>query len=581
MKRLMSLFLITAFFVIPLSGCGGTDAPAEPPSSAVSTAASAVESGVEAPVSIQPVFLKKSEIATLPPEYVPLSKAVDFDKSIITADLLSKSSKLPEATNQKLPYWTGAVCDARAWVNMVPYYDVYKPISDGSQIIYEDYIKQLADDGFNCFRMLYSLSFLDDPQNAENINLSELKYLDEIISWGLKHDVHIMISITGLPGKYDPSLSESQRSVWPNEGQVEENVQMTEELFTNSATAKRYGDCMALLAKRYAAIPNNNLSFELLAEPRVPDENCDAQYTGLLGPVVKAMWAYNPARVLIANDMAKQFPKGMAALGCAVSLHNHIYTVNGDQVQGAFGISHMPTWPMEYLPSEFLPDSGDLKLVFESPLKDASLTVTYAYIEPFNMQLLADGTVIAPTTAENNRVIYKDIPDGTAELLLRPTANGFLVAIELTQSEAKPLSLVTHNLYGNGSFEPMPTIKVKADGTTENLSGQVLDADYIYDALIKPFADQAASYGVGFSMTEIGTDTTQLPLEQYFAYNSQWLTALKERDISWMYNCQENYLAPKGRLYPPLIVAQSVLEPYGETHFLINRTLVDFLKKYQ
>lgn len=73
-----------------------------------------------------------------------------------------------------------------------------------------------------------------------------------------------MLSITGMPGKRNTSTQE-------------ENVESNDEIFTDSDLQKAYAEYMTMLAKRYAGIPNRILSFELLAEPTVPNDDLETE----------------------------------------------------------------------------------------------------------------------------------------------------------------------------------------------------------------------------------------------------------------------------------------------------------------
>ena len=257
-----------------------------------------------------PVHLARSSIARQPAQYIPLTEAGGYDRSIVPDTLVQAESGLPEASVSAIPYWTGFVMENKGCVNFADgRWDAW---TDGSACFYEENIKTIADEGFNCCRVMYSLSNLSDPSNPLRVDKTQLQCLDELVSWGFRYNVHIMISIMGLPGK-NVGLDEAEKRMWPNGALQQENVQSSDELFRNPEMAALYQAYMEMLAARYKGIPSRNLSFELLAEPAVPDADV-ALYEDVLLPVVASLQSIDDTRILIANDVSKKNP-GAAGTG--------------------------------------------------------------------------------------------------------------------------------------------------------------------------------------------------------------------------------------------------------------------------
>lgn len=120
--------------------------------------------------------------------YTPIGEVGSYNTNIITDELLNKETTLPDATNQFLPYWTGYNLENKIFAR------------EEYRYFYEDEIKFLSDNGFNCARILYSFTFLSNPEDPTLINEAELEQLDELISWGMKYNVNIQISNIGIPG---------------------------------------------------------------------------------------------------------------------------------------------------------------------------------------------------------------------------------------------------------------------------------------------------------------------------------------------------------------------------------------------
>ena len=519
----------------------------------------------------------KSKISSLSPEYVPIENVGTYDKTIITDELLNQPSSLPDASNQSIPYWTGMVMENKIFANE---YDGGPDDrwegTDGPNYFYEDQFKFASENGFNCIRILYSLTYLSDPDDIMQINESELKQLDEVISWGIQYNLHIMLSITGMPGKWNTSTQE-------------ENVESNDEIFTDSGIQKAYAAYMTMLAKRYAGIPSRNLSFELLAEPTVPNDDLGV-YAEVLTPVAEAMWKLSPGRVLIVNDVGRQLPEQMAAIGCSLSLHTHIYTVDGSRLKDPYGIDYTGHWPMEYLPEYLNEETGALRLISETAFTKGTVAI---YVTRGSISVSADGKTLLAKSEEKNVETDGDYDNGWVSIEIPAAAkevdisgsDAAIIAVRITQEDKPDLTLATHALYADdGSvLEKMPTIQIRDDGSTRNMDSpqRKLDSQFIEKQYLQEFIDCAKKYNVGFLMTEIGTDTEDLSADEFVAYESEWLKALKENHISWMWNCMENVCAPKARLWPATIVKDSDIKNVKGTPFYYNKTLIDLMKTYQ
>ena len=526
-----------------------------------------------------PVHLDRSAVALQPARYIPIEQAGSYNTQIITPALLSKPSTLPEASVSSIPYWTGFVSDNMAWVNFKD--SRWDYLTNGSNYFYEDNVRIVAQEGFNCFRALYSLSHLSGTDDPRSINQTQLECLDELISWGLTYDIHIMLSITGLPGKAVEGY-ESLKYRWPNELLQMENVQSNDELFTNPETASLYKDYMAMLVARYKDIPAKNLSFELLAEPAVPDGDVTL-YENVLLPVVKTLKEIDDTRILIVNDVYKQVPERLAAAGCALSLHDHIYTVEASILEP---VAYRPTWPMQYLPGVL--QDPEKPLIFRSDSGFEAGTV-HIYIDhhPWSREgllIAADGKTILDTTPAESGWLTADLPAGVKELTLRIKNHGHLEfsAVKLEQQGKPELLLVRHDLYTGEKTGDPPTIGVSDDGTVQNLSGQQLDKDFFYASYLKRFIEVADRYQVGFLMTEVGTDTYTLSKEDYIAYHSVWLDLLREHNIPWMYNCLHGVLAPQGSVRTDVQYACGFTEirEVPKTPFEMNTEVFEFLRTF-
>lgn len=181
--------------------------------------------------------------ATLEPEgvYVQLSDVGTCDKTIITDELLSADTGLPDVTQAQLPSeWRGAGLGSSK--------------NDGGSNFCTDFretdIKFLADNGFNFARIFFSFStlrFPDYPEDGRLVNENELRDLDQLIAWGMEYGVHIQIAM----------------SFYLDEGG---NDKTDSSIATNDAQWAMVQNYWTMLARRYAGIPSRYLTFDLSNE---------------------------------------------------------------------------------------------------------------------------------------------------------------------------------------------------------------------------------------------------------------------------------------------------------------------------
>lgn len=519
-----------------------------------------------------PQKIAMTDIQKKEESYIPISEAGSYNKEIITDELL-KNCTLPAASKSDLPYWTGFILENKISVNQTN--SEWSRYTAGSAYFTEKELEYFHNNGFNCARVLYSMSFLSKPgDDSGMIDESELEQLDELISWGLKYNIHIMLSITGMPGK--------KYSSWE-----QENVQSNGQIFSDKDMQEAFHSYWDVLAKRYADIPENVLSFELLAEPQV--ENGDMErYYEVLAPVAKDIWKYNDKRIIIANDVAKQVPEKLAEIGCCLSLHTHIYTVDERRFEN-WGIKFDAAWPMQYLPGYVNEDSGELTLKSENEFSKGKITVYYEYYNTAAKILADDEVIYKPVKDEflyDGPSATAEFSDGTKQLVIKPQAEASILAVSIEQEGKAAITIPVHSLYGvYVENEQLPAIKINEDGTLQNIDSpeKVLDADYFTSSYLKGFMDCADKYKVSFLMTEIGTDTLDLSPEEYTAYHGEWLKALKSNNIPWMYNCVHNILAPEELMW--LNSSNSSFRDFSDVpdmyRYKVNNKVMDMLKSFQ
>jgi len=239
------------------------------------------------------------------PEFVLPEKigVHSIDKSLYTG-----STNLPNASNQKLPEWKGMMLCHQAWT-----FDGANGC-DTDDIVLESDIKTLSECGFNFARIAVSFSRLQStntlkgtvyPQDG-TLNLREVEYLDKILTWGMKYGVHIqfvMLEVTGVDG--DTQISD----VWD----------INDSIYSDTKLQNDVAEVWGALSRRYADIPNNYLSFNLMNEPNPPTD--EAYVTGYL-PSIEAIRKECPDRVIVADIHSMNITgEEMAKKGVALSYH--------------------------------------------------------------------------------------------------------------------------------------------------------------------------------------------------------------------------------------------------------------------
>ncbi len=568
LKKVVSIALSFTLLMILLNGCSVDSKKNIDRSTAESDVVNTTIVDTTETPKIEEIVA--TEVQKKSPKYVPIQDVGTYNTEIISEELLN-SYQLPEASKNNVPYWTGFILENKISVNYGN--SLWSNYTAGNDYFVEDEIRFFHENGFNSARVVYSLSYFSNPDDITQINLSELEQLDELIAWGLKYNIHIMISITGLPGKWYTS--------WDEEG-----VQSNDAIFTDEVMQTNFHSYWKMLSQRYAQIPSNALSFELLAEPRVNNGDLDL-YAKVLTPIVQDLWQDNPNRIIIVNDVWKQIPEQLAAIGCDISLHTHIYTVSEERLDD-WGIQFDATWPMQYLPGTWNTETGNLILESDEGFSEGEITIYYDYYTTAAKILADDAIIYQPKKEEflnNKPKTVAVIPSGTKKITVIPQDNAAFVAVKIDQKDKKAIVIPTHSLYGvYVPNELLPTIKINADGSLKNMdqTEKKLDSEYFETAYLKEFIACSEKYGVSFLMTEVGTDTLDLNPDQYIAYHSEWLKALKINHISWMYNCTHNVLAPEPLMW--LNEKNSMFTEFADTDipkYKENVRVIEMLKSFE
>lgn len=577
-RQIVSLIAISAIILSLLTGCGDTSGETTAGNLGRETISKEIVDTEKA------IKVEKTAVQAQEARYIPIEEVGSYNEDIITPELLF-SCTLPQLDKAVLPYWTGLILEEKISVNYRN--DGWDDYTGGGWYWNEEEIRYMSEKGFNCVRAVYSLSFLSHPGDVMQINLSELEQLDELIAWCIKYDMHLILAQTGLPGKWN-SWGDNWHfdfDYWHKQ----ENVGGNPELFTSEEIQETYLRYYEMLAKRYQDLPNGVISFELATENNVPENDMQLQ-AEVLGPVAEMIWSYTPDRIVIVNDSQRVLPRPLAEMGCCISLHNHIYSIDGSNLE-MYGVDYEAHWPFQYLPSFIDSRTTPLVIQAEDTFAEGELALHLGYRNDWPV-IRIDGQVVQDR--DYKAPVYKSetltipIPAGAKEIEIRFEDEMELDGLTLRQS-GEEVTLVAHGEAQNAVFddapENMPTLRVNKDLSIMDISEVpvVLGTEYLAEAFLQPFVDTAKECGVSFLMTEVGTDgAISLSAEEYLAYEACWLDFLQENGIGWMYNCIHNILAPEELMWlnesnSQFTCYSDVPDMYG---YRVNNEVMDFLKSY-
>lgn len=582
-KRFFSTVLVLCLISGITTGCSGasdtpnaTDSTTDISTTDISTQQTSAEpeTSNQPEENTEPLRLKKIPQLKTADTYITIDEAASgYDGSLIT-DAVISACTLPEATVSDLPYWTGFVLENKISAN-APQDDRWNAYTDGSQYWYEGLIEIIAQEGFNCARCMYSLTYLGKNGDPELISENALAELDALVSWGLKYNVHIMLSVSGAPDCWgDPE---------------KEDVMRTPAIFDDPHCSELYFKYMTMLAKRYANIPAKALSIELVAEPvfnaRDWDNTAEIEYAEKLLPTVEAIREAAPERIIIANDVGHKTAWPLAEAGCALSLHAHMFHpttgwLQEHEIQGSI------KYPIPLMPTYWDAKNGALTLNKEDGFSDCTMRIYYSYYTD-GIRIEADGVTLY--SSEDSFVFdrgYFDVkvPDGTKTVTVTPLGHEFVFSYLVLKHNDGQLILPAVLMYdGAGHYCNPSDPEYDLPALTLNSSYEIVQAepygmfgsDLFYETTVAYSRELAEKYSVGFTLSEICGDNA-LPLEDYLTFEETETGFVKKYQIPWMWNCLENVIGTKERIWP-----DSIEHRYRETKYegiYIDDAVMDYIK---
>lgn len=522
--------------------------------------------------------LAESDPAILEPpgQYVSIYDVGIYDKTVITDELLNQQTDLPLPTQSKLPStWRGAGISARKDGN-----------PDFALIDFkESDIQLLADNGMNITRLFLDLStlqFPDYPEDKTQVNMRELEDLDQVIAWGIKYQVHILVVSGSVFLQTD--LSQLTQNDW----QV-------------------YADYWAMLARRYAGIPGNYLSFEILSESKP-----EGDMTGAIAGVKllrDSIWAQDPDRVVLVSHKGNieienmKWVEAVAEAGLAMGIHpyypNLLTTVEWHYAEKN-PLVGQPQWPVVWFPGGKIAE-GRALIIIRGEISGGQLQLACeSYTPNSTLVVFVDGKyleTIKPNGGEQNGNLYEctgepaatiQIPEGAKEIKIQSNM-GRMDTVVYTGS-AGTIHMNMHDAADYLDFsDPLPLI-INADGTYTNSENKYLTAESVFEKKIGPMIEIAQKNNVGYMISEWASFVVSLPydIDLIAAFTDDMLAMFEEHDLSWIFAETEGWpyrflTSPTGEYQWKDAQLEKVTYTYEDGHketFYVNRDLMDVLRKH-
>jgi aryl-phospho-beta-D-glucosidase BglC (GH1 family) len=537
------------------------------------------------------------------PEYISFN---DVGTLNLTDDQIKASKKLPEASVQKLPNWSGLTLANKLFDDV--------PAQIGSLMYVEQDVKNISDLGFNFVRAPLNYYAICLSEQNPKVNMVQIKNIDNLIEWGIKYRVHICLDVHSLPG----FASTYTRSTNYNE-----------DFYENEKRQELACGFWSMLARRYANVPNSVLSFDLLNEPMSypSEEACN----NVIKKIINAIRIEDSSRLIFIDGLqaadgspAQSPDEGLKGNNVSQSMHYYnpsFFTYN------AFNNCGYPPqgWPLPYVNGWTWGTKQNgvpltIKGDFEKGLK---INVTVSALGDFgDIVVKADGKEILRKTIDKHTVGV----NGCTSILDNsdsPDIESANYDLDLTAELQQPVQKI-EIFYENGWWMKLSNIvliypenintatpyfnsvmsgsgikyytKNKiinilcSDGEPDTPASTdvIVDKNGIYSnqaqddlyfdinamrKFVSKWADFAKKNNVAIMCQEFGVWNT-VPHDASLSWLNDWLTVLKENNIPW---CMWGYSEQLGIFNSDRYDVK--YEKYGP--YLLDREMLQLLQKYQ
>ena len=150
----------------------------------------------------------------------------------------------------------------------------------------EDDFRWMSDWGFNFVRLPMSYRLWVDPNDWYSVKEEMLQRIDQVVDWGQKYGLHVSLNFHRGPG-YCVNPPEEKPSLWKDE-----------------AAEKAFCWHWNMFARRYQSIDSKKLSFDLINEPRKPNDSMTrADYERVVRAAANTIREADPNRYVIIDGL--------------------------------------------------------------------------------------------------------------------------------------------------------------------------------------------------------------------------------------------------------------------------------------
>jgi len=241
------------------------------------------------------------------------------------------------------------------------------PIRLGQGIQESDFAA-IAELGFTWVRIPLSYLWFGSGAFSASIDESRFALVDRAVELGRSYGIHVCLSFHRAPGYCVNSRSHFDV---PERG----------DLFSDPDRQALFRQYWALLARRYADVAPEQLSFNLLNEPPRLDE---AAYASVFGPPADVIWNTTPERTLVLEgwDAGLRPPPVEWTSHPSVVTSVHLYkpfALTHYRCPWVDAVQHEPTWPLrqpleEAVDDGYVPLEGETHAVWDRSAVERLLT---------------------------------------------------------------------------------------------------------------------------------------------------------------------------------------------------------------
>jgi hypothetical protein len=504
--------------------------------------------------------------------YVPVANAIPFS---LTSDLLAKAEKMPAASNNSLPKWYGATMD-----NMSANWND----DSGMGILYwQQDVQNYAKMGINFLRVPLDSELIFKNNNLDQVNNAMLKNMDDLVAWGIENGVHICFDLHNTFG-FNFILADNDAT-----------------LFKDTDVQNSFVKFWSFMAQRYASVPNNAVSFDLLNEPR-GDNLKEETYVSVMKQAIDAIRAATPDRLIFVDmfNVAHDPIESLVETGVAQSAHVYISGVSGLNPDGTPAVLKS-TWPL-YLINGFI-DRNNGPVVINGDFKAGTIVTIRIDGIHKNGKIVVrgDGTELASYELGKEQVgenfcnsineqggggenrwyngagFTFTLAQDVKKIDIRVTGESqwfYIGGISISNDSQSTLLISQGNVVTKSST---PSLTIATDGSVTASDPEtllVLDENYP-TAQVKKYSDFSASTGIPVMVQEFGFDSSTDYSLVLHVLDAE-LSAFSKNNLNWcMWSSSFNFIAVKDEWKRK----GATYEQIGDNRWVATEML-DAMKKY-